>query len=612
MRRYLLLFLCILLLCGSVSAANNKITKMDAQVQVDSEGVCRITVAADVQFTDGTQRFVFPLGKDADDITASGASFEEERNGDVDCIVFQNPMGFSGKQSFLCSYTLPCALTESSSGQHFSLQLPTEGWDYAISDFQLTVNFPYDISDYPSWSSAYYGDVIDNYLSIQVNGSTVTTVSNVEFKDHETLTMKLDFPAETFDLRHLAGQTTSVVRLMFWSMLLLSLAYWFLRMKAPLLRERSEEVFRFDSSAGEVPCQLFGLLPDLGALLAYWGSLGYILICKTRRGNITIEKQMEMGNERSTAERRIFSAMFRSSDSCDLDSPRFLAANAEAAVLRSHWLRRVYKSGSGQPRILRILTLLAGLFMGILLFDLWLPASPSRWVWLPLLSVLTVLLCGLVQSALSHIYRRDWWIYLPLGIVSLLLLLIFAGNAGCLPLMLLNLLLQLGCAYVTLFGASRSTPGEELLDQLLGLRRFLLRTGKEELQHHIRSDSQYFYRTLPYAEIFGIGPLFSRRCAELSKESCLWLIDERHPLRGGKDFYPLYKQILQQIRLKCRLSRGFSLWDPTATASSSRRSSSRRSTPRRGSSVRNHRPRTHSSGSSSVRRRTTAGRSGRK
>lgn len=556
MRRCLLILLCVLLLTSTAAAATDTISDLEARVEVALDGTCRVTVTAKVQFVNAPTQFVFPLGVDADDIAASGASYEEEERGGVECVVFKSSIGFSGTQTFVCSYTLPCTMTESASGQHFTLQIPQRGFDFAIANFDLTVTFPSEVTALPTWESAYYSDVIDNYLAIQVTENTVTASSDMEFKDHETLTMKLRFDPDTFDLRHLPGQTASVDRMLFLLLLALSLGYWFFRLRGRIGIVKPLQAVNFESGAGEIPCQMYADLPDMGAMLAHWGNLGYVTIHRTRRGRIIVEKQMEMGNERKSAERRLFDAIFRTGASCDTQSSRFLeAARNEGAVLKASWLRRLFKQTSGSPKLLRIFSLLAGLCVGVLLFDLWLPARASRWFWLPILALLSVGLCFLVQNAVRAWYRHNRVLHLSLGAAATVLLLFFASQAGCMGYMFFNLALQVFCGFATRFGGQRSTSGEELLRELLGLRSFLRRADNDVAHRLLRSDSQYFYRMLPYAEMFGVGKRFIRRFGDGCKSPCRWLSDARGNPRTAAEFYALYSDVLTQIRLQARLTR---------------------------------------------------------
>ena len=141
MRKICILLLCALLLTSFASAQEgDSIQSLEASVTVDSDGACHVSVQAQVYFATAPKQFVFPLGTDADDISAGGAAYEEESFGDVECVVFENSIGFSGTQSFLCTYTLPCNMTEDGAGQYFSLQLPERGFDLPIEKFSLILH----------------------------------------------------------------------------------------------------------------------------------------------------------------------------------------------------------------------------------------------------------------------------------------------------------------------------------------------------------------------------------------------------------------------------------------------------------------------------------------
>ncbi len=557
MRKLCILLLCVLLLTGLVSAQEgDSIQSLEASVTVDADGACHVSMQAQVNFTSAPKRFIFPLGTDADDISAGGAAYEEETYGDVECIVFENSIGFSGVQSFMCTFTLPCNMTEDASAQYFHLDLPERGFELPIEKFSLSLTFPTEVTALPTWESAYYSDVIDNYMHIQVAENTVTASSDMVFKDHETLCMKLSFAPDSFNLRHLPGQVAPVFQILFWLLAALSAGYWFFRLRTKLRWVKPLQAVNFETGAGELPCQMQGELPDMPAILAHWGELGYITVCRTRRGRVVVEKQMDMGNERKAAERRLFDAIFRSGATCDTQSSRFLnAAKGEAAVLRASWLRRLFEPSSGSPKLLRLFALLAGLFACIVCFDLWLPARASRWVWLPILSLLSSILCLPVQKAVLRFCRHDGKLWAFAGIGSAALLLLFGSSADCLTLMLLAVAMQLLCALATRFGGRRNKVGEELLLEILGLRSFLRRADTDTVKRLQRADSQYFYRMLPYAEGLGIGRAFTRRFAGECKSQCRWLRDEVKTAHSAKDVAKLYSDVALQIRLQCRLTR---------------------------------------------------------
>ncbi len=549
MRRLLIVLLCVLLLALPVSAAESEVTSLKAEVQVQEDGNCDLTLTAQIKFSGSPEEFVFPLAADADNVAASGAEYKIRRVGGVRCAIFQNDHGFTGSQSFTCSYRLPCAVKNGAEKQVFTLALPEKGWDYPISSLELSITFPAEISARPSWNSAYYGDIVDNYLDIQIGDKKLSAKSNGMFQDQETITMNLAFEAGSFRLRNLPGTITSFGQVAFFVLLLVALVYWLITLRGKILLPKTQHTHGMEATAGEISCQLFGDFPDVAAILAHWGNLGYVGIYRNAKGRIILRRQMEMGSERKPAEQKLFKAIFRKGGTCDLQSIHFHSVIRPACYsFRYAWNMRLFSRKSGNPQLLRILGLLAGFFMSIHLFDLWLGVTAWRWVLIPLLSLCCVGLCYLVQRAVSRLLRPHSWMSYATGLAATALLFTFAAKAECTGLMFLNFLLQIFCAAATLFGGKRSEVGNEQVRQLLGLRRHLWKLDGETVDRLMELDGQYFYRMLPFAHMLGVGRAFAKAFDTWTLESCPWLTDARYSPGSPMDFYHLYIDIFTALQ----------------------------------------------------------------
>ena len=544
LRRFFLAVFCALALSLSALAADAALPSLEAAVNVREDGVCEVTMTAEVDFSAAQDSLLIPLGTDARDITLAGWSYETVLQDGVTCLKLSNPAGFSGKQQFTCSYTLPCRAAEAADGQQFRLSLPETGWDYAIDSYTLTMTFPAQVTNAPEWTSGYYGDVVDNYLDIRTQENTVTAKSTAAMRDHETLTVSVQFPADTFNLRDQPGKTAGFDRIAFLVLLAAAVAFWFLRLRSGLILPRAQQTIGMESTAGEIPCQLLGEAPDAAGMIVHWGNLGYLTV-RMSRGRVILYKRMEMGNERKPSERRFFAALFRAGASCEAGGLRYQAAVREMqAPILTGWRRRMFTGGN--PLVLRLLGAAAGLFASLLTFDRLLPATGSRWVWLPVLTALGTAACVLVQRGVGSLFRRRRALALALGGLGAVTLVIFGVLAGSLPYQLLSLLLQVFCAGTTLFGGRRTSAGEERLRRLLGLRRYLRRADSASLQRLTLQDPQYFYRMLPFAEEMGVGGRFVRCAAGLELEPCLWL-EGAAPRRAG-DFFARYAAVCARLR----------------------------------------------------------------
>ena len=112
LRRFFLAVICALALSLSALAADAELPSLEAAVNVREDGVCEVTMTAEVDFSAAQDSLLIPLGTDARDITLAGWSYETVLQDGVTCLKLSNPAGFSGKQQLTCSYTLPCRAAE--------------------------------------------------------------------------------------------------------------------------------------------------------------------------------------------------------------------------------------------------------------------------------------------------------------------------------------------------------------------------------------------------------------------------------------------------------------------------------------------------------------------
>ena len=552
MRRFLIVILCLAVfsaLAVSVSAVDNRISSLTQEVVVDEDGAASVKVTAVVEFASSPETFLFPLNASAGSVNASGGQYSSTSVNGVSCILFSNSNGFVGTQTFICSYTLPRDAQATADGQKFHIALIEQGWDYPIDLLSVRLTFPAPVTFQPSLSSSYYGDDIDGYLHIETAENDLVITSATPLKDHETLEMSLDFAPDSFNLRHLPGKTTSFNQVAFYVLVAAALLYWFFFLREKPLLPASQQTAAMETTAGEIPCQLYGESPDIAATLAHWGNLGYIAIHRNTRGRIILKKQMDMGNERKPAEQKLFSAIFRAGPVCDLQGQRFRSvAGSASASLRAAWVQRVFTNKSGSPFLLRAIILLAGFFVCLSVFDVILPAAAIRWLLLPILAVFGTVLCYFVQRGADAITRRHLILRLTVGGVSALLLILFAASADAVSLMLVTLLLQVLCVLATLFGGRHSEFGRELVRQNLGLRRYLRKLDRDSLHRLNAHDGQFFYRMLPFAEVMGVGGAFAKRFGQWRPESCIWLTDATRRPDSAEEFYALYLEITAAIR----------------------------------------------------------------
>ena len=85
LRRFFLAVFCALALSLSALAADAALPSLEAAVNVREDGVCEVTMTAEVDFSAAQDSLLIPLGTDARDITLAGWSYETVLQDGVTC-----------------------------------------------------------------------------------------------------------------------------------------------------------------------------------------------------------------------------------------------------------------------------------------------------------------------------------------------------------------------------------------------------------------------------------------------------------------------------------------------------------------------------------------------
>ena len=146
--------------------------------------------------------------------------------------------------------------------------------------------------------------------------------------------------------------------------------------------------------------------------------------------------------------------------------------------------------------------------------------APRTGWWLIGLSA--IISCLLIQLGCRHLHLHDrryrrlclilCGVWLFLGLVQ--------GSLGvAIGVVCSQLLAGLAAAY----GGKRSDLGKQSLQHILGLRRYLRSVPREQLQHIVQTNPDYFYAMAPYALALGVEKQFARRFGDLNLPECSYL-----------------------------------------------------------------------------------------
>ena len=109
---------------------------------------------------------------------------EVQQLDNIQALVLESPAGFQGVQTCTLTYTLPSCIQEEES-RILLLPLVPEGLAYPIDRLSFRVTLPGNFSEMPVFTSGYYGEDVDNYMTISVSGPEITGSINTVLRDQD-------------------------------------------------------------------------------------------------------------------------------------------------------------------------------------------------------------------------------------------------------------------------------------------------------------------------------------------------------------------------------------------------------------------------------------------
>ena len=548
----LICIVCLFALCTTALAADASITAMKTDCLIDGAGSCQVTQSVTINIIGIENELRFPLGPNAKQASIAGYKARKVNEDGYTVLVLTNEAGFSGSRTFTLNYTLEDLVTEQDEVQTLTLPLLSPKWPWQIESFDFTVTLPAEFTDSPDFSSGYYGDVIEEYMSVSTVGTVVGGSVMEPLKDHEALQMTLSLPKGYFSGSYVSWSANWFASILVVVLALLAVVYCLRTLYSGRMRTGS----RATPPEATLPCDMPYLLackkPSFNMLICHWASLGYLTIAVSKRGNVQLRRRVIMGNERRAIEVRLFGALFADGDVCDGASLRYkkTAAKAMDAIPR-FWHRRLYDKRSGNVLVMQALACLAAAIAFLLSMSLLLPAMPARWLLLILCVPAGAALGRLMQLAASTYYLSDY-LMLAMGVLSGLLMLIVSRLGGGTLTVLVAVVLNVFTGVATRHGGKRTTSGNKLVAQAIGFRRYLRRAGGNHLIAAQKRDGQFFYKLLPYAEAMGMGAVFAKKFGDTTIDSCDWY-ETAEPLpKTAEGFYGHLRQTLSLLDMSIR------------------------------------------------------------
>lgn len=512
----LLVLLCVSLLCLPASAVSGAESVQSTAV-VEEDGGCYVTLRFQLRL-EQEEKLSLPLPPEAKDVRLNGRYKTPSAQGTQ--LVLSLPKLGAGVHTVEVSFRLKNAVSEKNGVLWLQVPLLT-GFAYPVENFSCSVTLPTAPKEQPAFISGYYGESIASQLQLQVQGNVIHCVSTAALKDRETLTLQCRGDREMFPRYSgaqplLGGWETAMAAL------LAVAAVYYLVALLPVIPRRVRSFGPPDGlAAGDLGTCLTGCGMDLTMMVFSWAQLGYLTILTDGRTEVYLQRRMEMGSERSDFENKCFRVLFGSKqqvNGCGLH----YALLCRKIAGKSPLLRQIYRSRSGNPRIVRILGIAAGVCSGVALSQGVYTAGAGTFF----LGLAMALLCAglsyLIQSG-SRCLPLGNKLPLWMGALCAGLWIILGYVMNDLPLAVLTVLSQGITGLAAALGGRRSEAGQQYVAQIRGLRHHLTRSSVFELQQCLEKNPAYFFELMPYALALGVEKPFARRFGKVAIAECSYL-----------------------------------------------------------------------------------------
>lgn len=563
MRRIFMLLLCCVLMAGIIAmpvSAESTATKVESIVTVTPSGDCIVSTSARLYLDSPMENLTFPVPLNATDITLNGGTARTSKTATaIEVDISRISGGMAGEIPLALNYNLPGAVqaivTEENGIKkvntgYLQLVLPLlSSFELPVQELSFVVTLPDSIPYQPTFSSIYQQTDIEASLTYEIDKAMITGRSILPLNDHEAVTMNMVvnrsmFP--TVNIRIRDGNPEITPMLIFAG---LALLYWILFLRTwPLIRSRSvtppEGV-----TAGEMGCHLTLAGGDLTMMVFNWAQLGYILIHRDG-GRVMLHKRMEMGNERSPFEIKVYRMLFGNRRTVDATSFQFARLSRKIfAMIPGE--RNLCKPYSGNTKIFRALACGSQVFCGICV-----AMNMTSIGFLQVILSIILAAFGAISAWQIHevAYRTHLRgktrVFIGLTFIAIWILLGILCGQWIIPTC--AALGQWVIGYLAAYGGRRSDVGRHDAGKILGLRSYLKHISKEDIHRMLKTDPEYFFNMAPFALSLGIIHPFAKNFGSIKMDQCPYLVTRVHGKRTAEEWAELIADTANLIDAKYR------------------------------------------------------------
>ena len=533
-RIFAVLALCILLMGAFAlpARAESAASRVDLMCTVNSGGDCLVTMNVTLFLDQSFDSLSFPLPANAKDITLNQSIANTKKTESAVLVdISRYTKDYIGQLPLVFSYTLPEAVkvdrdqeVKLGMERRILLTIPMLcGFELPVQELSFIINMPSAaMTNPPYFTSIYRQESVGSDLTYNIDKNQIIGSSKRALNDHDGITMTMIVPKEMFPTVSTyvrEGNPEIKFMLIFGG---LALLYWLLFLRTlPLGRSRTSTAPE-GITAGELGCRLTLSGGDLTMMVFSWAQLGYLLIYMDDNGRVLLNKRMDMGNERSAYENKVFKALFGNRRVVDATGSTYAKLCRKVASYVPQE-RSMYKGNSGNMKIFRGLACISMIFCGICV-AMNMSEIPVLYIIMSIvLSVFGALSAWWIQDVAYRTHLRGK-VPVLIGFVCVLIWLALGWLCGQIWIPLVCCLGQWIIGYFAAYGGRRSDLGRHDASQVLGLRRYLKKLPREEISRLLENDPDYYFNMAPYALAMGVINPYSRTFGRRKLHQCPYLL----------------------------------------------------------------------------------------
>ena len=561
-RRSVVLLACMMLfLCLAAPSAladepaGNYASGVELYCTVNSDGDCLVSMTVNLSLTSPPRNLQFPLPGDATNITMNGSNVFTSRSGDVIQADISRSLGNStGNLSLRFDYKLPGAVSMVKIGTERRLQLSLPmlcGFAYPVERLSFIITLPGPITSYPDYTSTYQQTGFEANLEQVINGNILTGASLNILNDHERVNMTMLVPTDMFPSVSLYLREGNPEILPMSIFAGLALLYWliFLRNFPPLFQRNT--VPPEGITAGEMNCRVTMSGGDLTMMVFSWAQMGYLQI-HSSGSRILLQKRMDMGNERSLFEIRVYQSLFHGRNVVDCSSAGYAKLCAKTAAMVPGE-KTMCRPICGSRKIFRGLLCIAQAFCGVCVAMNITSIGLLQGLFAVIFAIASVASAWLMQEfagALRSRYKDLAWIGLIIWVFWTILG--WVGGQPWVPMAACAV--QLLFSFLVAYGNIRTELNRSDCGEILGLRRFMRRLQPADAKRLLQGDSEYFFRMAPYAIALGVGKPFARAFGRRKLEPCPYFVTKMQTRRTAVEWMALMQAAVASMDQRWQMS----------------------------------------------------------